>query len=184
MNKFCVMLAAFMAAGFVAVAAAADLKSGLQPGDFPPAFIVKDVTGPSMGEELCYRCKFQSRPVVSIFAHEVDENLAQLLKDIDKQVADNADKQMRAFFVLLTDNPKDAEARLAELAQKNDIKNIPLTIYEGSEGPKNYKLSADADVTVLMWVQSDVKVSHAFAKGKLDKDSIAKVVGDSNKILN
>ena len=38
-----------------AIAFAADLKSGLQVGDSPGAFNVKDCTGPAAGTSLCYR---------------------------------------------------------------------------------------------------------------------------------
>ena len=51
-------------------------------------------------------------------------------------------------------------------------------------GPENYKLSKDAEVTVMMWVESEVKVNHAFAKGKLDKKAIEEIVAETKKILN
>ena len=38
-----------------AVTVAADLESGLQVGDSAGFFLVKDCTGPSAGESLCYR---------------------------------------------------------------------------------------------------------------------------------
>ena len=36
-------------------ATAADLKSGLEAGQAPGAYQVKDCTGPSKGKSLCYR---------------------------------------------------------------------------------------------------------------------------------
>jgi len=158
-----------------------EVKSGLQPGSFPGPFGVLDITGPAKGETLCYRCKFGDKPVVSIFARSIDDNLAGLLKSVDGQIEKN--KQLNAFFVLLTDDAKGQEAKLAELAKKNEIKNVPLTIFEGNEGPDGYEISDKADVTVLMWVNSDVKVNHAFAKGKLDKDAIKNVAVETKKIL-
>jgi len=38
-----------------AVAVAGDLESGLQVGEKAGFFLVKDVTGPSAGNSLCYR---------------------------------------------------------------------------------------------------------------------------------
>ena len=38
-----------------AVAAAGDLKSGLEVGQRAGSFLVKDCTGPSAGKSLCYR---------------------------------------------------------------------------------------------------------------------------------
>ena len=51
-------------------------------------------------------------------------------------------------------------------------------------GPPDYKLSEKADVTVLMWVKSDVKVNHAFAAGQLNADSISEILKDTSKILD
>ena len=44
-----------MALATVNFAGAADIKSGLQVDEFPAAFNVTDITGPSAGEKLCYR---------------------------------------------------------------------------------------------------------------------------------
>ena len=38
-----------------AVALAAEIKSGLQVGEHPEAYNVKDCTGPAAGTSLCYR---------------------------------------------------------------------------------------------------------------------------------
>jgi hypothetical protein len=35
-----------------------------------------------------------------------------------------------------------------------------------------------------MWVESDVKVNHAFGSGSLNGEAIAKIVRDTSKILN
>ncbi|MBD3674615.1 MAG: hypothetical protein HUJ26_13920 [Planctomycetaceae bacterium] len=172
-----------MVLSMTSLAGAAEVQSGLQPGDAPPAFNVRDITGPKAGKTLCYRCMYGSRPVVSIFTREIDDNVASLIKQVDEQVGANGDKKMAAFVVLLTDDADAAEGKLKEVAEKNSIKNVPLTVYDGSAGPSSYKIAKDADVTVMMWNESDVKVNHAFAKGQLDKSKVKVVAGDSAKIL-
>ena len=78
---------------------------------------------------------------------------------------------------VLTEDKEGTEKKLKEIAQKEGgLKNIPLTIFEGSAGPDNYKIAKDADVTVLMWNQSKVKFNQAFAAGKLNEEAIEKVV--------
>ena len=47
--------AAIVALAFSAMAVADDLQSGLQVGDKAGPFNVRDVTGPSAGQSLCYR---------------------------------------------------------------------------------------------------------------------------------
>ena len=110
--------------------------------------------------------------------------MASLVKQLDKQVAANESKKMAGFVVLLTEDPDAAESELKAFAEKHGIKNIPLTIFDGSAGPESYKIAKDADVTVNLWVGLESKANFAFAKGKLDKDSIAAIVADTSKILD
>jgi hypothetical protein len=121
--------------------------------------------------------------VVNIFAREITDNLTSLVRQIDEKIGANSDKKMAGFVVLLTDDPDAAEVRLKELAEKNKIEHTPLTVYDGVAGPEEYAIAKKADVTVMMWVDGEVKVNHVFEKGKLDKGAIAKIVKDTAKIL-
>lgn len=165
-------------------AQAADIESGLQVGDYPGAYYVEDVTGPSAGEKLCYRCRYGSRPVVNIFAREMNDNVAKLVQELDKVVGKNKDDGMSAFVVLLTDKPDAAAKGLKASAGKLGIKHTPLTVFENSAGPGKYKIAKDADITVMMWVESDVKVNHAMKAADLNGEKIAKILADTKKILN
>ena len=49
-------------------------------------------------------------------------------------------------------------------------------------GPPDYELSRDADVTVLMWNESKVKVNRAY-KGELTEKDIGAIVADIPKLL-
>ncbi|MCO6456339.1 MAG: hypothetical protein J5I93_13655 [Pirellulaceae bacterium] len=122
--------------------------------------------------------------MVNVFAREITDNLASLVKKLDAVVGENQDKQMRGFVVLLSEDPDADEAKLKELAKKHGIKNVPLTIFDGVAGPGSYKISKDADVTVHYWLGTEVKSNHAFAKGQLSEAAIEKVVADAPKILN
>ncbi|HLQ43724.1 MAG TPA: hypothetical protein VK137_03265 [Planctomycetaceae bacterium] len=53
MRSFCAPALALLVA--TASLTAAELKSGLQPGDPAGAFQVKDITGPNKDKSLCYR---------------------------------------------------------------------------------------------------------------------------------
>ena len=122
--------------------------------------------------------------MVNVFTRSLTDDLASLVKQIDAQVAENKSKKMRGFVVLLTDDPDAAEGEVKAFAAKHGIKNVPLTIYDGVAGPSNYRIAKDAEVTVNMWVGLKSKANHAFAKGQLNQDEIAKVVADTAKILN
>ena len=121
--------------------------------------------------------------MINIFAREITDDLASLVKQVDEVVTKNADKKMAAFLVVLAEDADAAAPKLEELAKKHGIKNVPLTIFDGEAGPGNYKIAKDADLTVLMWLARDVKVNHALKKGKLDAETTKKIVADSATIL-
>lgn len=161
-----------------------ELKSGLQVGDYPFAYYVSDITGPHAGQQLCYRCKYGPRPVINIFTRDMDEKTVRLVKEIDKVVADNRDDGIAAFVVVLSDKPTIQESKLRRTAERHGIRHTPVTVFNNAAGPGKYKLCENADVTVLMWVEDDVKVNHAFRLADLSGSNIAKVVSDTRKILN
>jgi hypothetical protein len=121
--------------------------------------------------------------VVAIITRKLTGDLASLVKQVDEKVGANKDKKMASFVVVLSEDPAANEAKLKELAKKEGIKNVPLTTFADSAGPESYKVSKDAEVTVLLWVGLKVKANHAFAPGKLDKDGIKAVLDDTAKIL-
>ena len=121
--------------------------------------------------------------MVNIFARKITDNLTSLVKQIDDKIVANGDKKMAGFVVLLTDDPDAAEAQLKRLAEKQKIEKTPLTVYDGIAGPERYNIAEEADVTVMMWVGGEVKLSRAFEKGKLDKAAVAKLVKDTKTIL-
>jgi hypothetical protein len=181
MKKFVACIAAVLLGSSAVIAA--ELKSGLEIGDGVQPFYVQDVTGPSAGKDpLCYRCQYGSRPVVAIFTRKVDDKVAALVKEVDAKVAKSSEKKMAAFVVVLSDDPASNEAKLKELAKKEGIK-IPLTTFEKAAGPEEYKISKEAEVTVMEWVGGKVKATRAFAPGKLNEEGIKGVISDTAKIL-
>ena len=120
---------------------------------------------------------------MSIFARELTDDLASLVKQIDEQVEKNDDQQMAAFFVLLSDDPDAAAPKLEKLAKEQKIEHVPLTIYDGEAGPGSYKIAEEADVTILMWKGQTVQANHAFKKGELNAEKVKKVAAGTSKIL-
>ena len=177
------MLAAAVVLGLGGVAFAADLKSGPQAGqEVPGPFHPLNVTGEKAGEKFCLYCKNGDRPVAVVFARSVDDpNVQKLIKAIDDVTAKNAAAKMGSFVVVLS-NEEKLEGKLKDLAAKNKLKDVVLSI-ESPEGPKDYGIAKDADVTVLLYTERVVKGNYAFEKGKLTEKDVAKIVGDVAKIL-
>ncbi len=179
------LLAVLSVACCATVAAWAEEKSDcLKEGDSVAAFYVTDVTGPSAGDKLCYRCKYGNRPVVSIFAKQMNDKVAALTKQIDSQVAANKDAKMAAFVVILTEDPEGQTEALKSVASTQQIAHTPLTTFDGLAGPDKYKIAKDADVTVMMWVDSKVKVNESLKASDLTDEKIATLAKSTSKILN
>ncbi|MDA0808697.1 MAG: hypothetical protein O2983_03465 [Planctomycetota bacterium] len=184
MNRLLASSVVLAIAAASAVSFAADgVKSGLQPNEKAGFFLVKDVTGPNKDKSLCYRCKFGGRPVAAIFTREINDDLAGLVKKLDEAVKKNEDKQLKSFVVFLTNDPDKDEKKLEELARKHELKSVPLTMFDGETGPETYKISKDAETTVLLWKGLTVQSNHAYAKGKFDKKDTEVVLKDLNKII-
>ena len=162
------------------------VNSGLRPGDTAGAFYIEDITGPRKGSSLCYACAFGKRAVVNIQTTKITAELAKAIKKLDGLV-DSADSRKpdskHAFVVYLTEDPDAAAEELETLARKLDLKHIPLTIYDELTGPRSYKISEEAEVTVMMWDQTKVKYNHAFAPGQLDEAAVEKIVRDAKDHL-
>ena len=183
MKKFLASFAAVLVVAGMVIAA--EVESGLKVGDQVGAYNVKDITGPNAGKSLCYRCNYGARPVINVFTRTTGDDLAKLVKEVDKLVEENKDKKMAAFVTVLAEDADKIAPKLGEMAKKNGIKNVPLTIFDGESGPSDYKISDKADVTVLLWNKHEVKANVSVAKGgKIDDKVIKTVVAGSEKILN
>src|SRR4051794_19538687 len=104
-----------------------------------------------------------------IFAREITSGLTSLVKKIDEATAKNSDARMGSFIVFLSDN-EDLEKQLKDLARKEKLENIVLTI-DNPSGPRGYEVSKDAAVTVVFYNKRKVEANHAFRTANLaDKD--------------
>ena len=121
-------------------------------------------------------------PVAMIFAREISDPLTSLVKKIDKATAKNKDCRMGSFIVFLSDDEEAMEKQLKELAKKEDLKHIVLTV-DTPTGPPRYKVAKEADVTVVLYQRQKVKANYAFKKGELHEPDVEKIVADVKTIL-
>ena len=118
--------------------------------------------------------------MVCVFARKTSEPLASLVKQIDRKVNENG--ELKSFVVLIPKAGENPAENLRKLAAEAGIQHVPLTIGESPDGPPDYEIARDADVTVLMWSRHKVKVNHAF-KGELTEKDIRAIVADIPKLL-
>jgi hypothetical protein len=109
-----------------------------------------------------------------IFAREVSDNLTSLVKKIDAATVKNSGCKMGSFVVFCNDD-EDLKDKLAKLAEKEGLKKCILTI-DKPDGPPDYEIAKDADVTVVYYNKREVIVNKAFKKGELTAKAVDDVV--------
>ncbi len=171
------------------VNALADVASGPQVGEKVGAFTVTKVTGNpddgvADGKTLCYRCKMGQRPVVMIFARTADAGLAKLIEKLEEEVEEHADTKLTAFVNMIGPDAEALKKEAAEFAAKHEIKRVALVVPEDSEnGPPDFKIAPEADVTVICYKEGTVKANHALGKDALCCETIDAIVDASHDLV-
>jgi hypothetical protein len=126
-------------------------------------------------------CENGASPVVMIFARDVSEPLARLLVQIDEAAAKHRDQELGGFAVFLSER-EDLPPRLSALAKERSLKQVVLATDQPA-GPEGFKVSKEADVTVVLYRDYVVKANHAYRKGELTDAAVEKIVADLPKII-
>jgi hypothetical protein len=175
---------AIVATTSVRLSAGEEIKAGMQPGDAPSGFNIKEVVGPAesdKGTSFCYTCRFGTKPVVNVFAKKVDKNVAALVKKLDDQL--QKDEALKGYVVVLTEDQDATAAKLEEMWKSAGLKKMPLTTFEGMAGPKAYKINKNADVSVHLWNKRKVMNSFAFkSTDDIKADKIKEIVAAAKKL--
>ncbi len=116
-----------------------------------------------------------------IFAREVSGPLTSLVKKIDAETVKHESDHMGSFVVFLSDD-EGLPAKLKALAEKEGLKKIVLTV-DNPAGPRPYKITKEADITVVLYNQRNVKANHAYRKGELNDNAVQQVVAEIPKVL-
>ena len=98
-----------------------------------------------------------------------------LVKKID------AKSGLKSFVVYLSDDEK-MEETLKSFAKDNHLQHTVLAI-DNVSGPKSWKISKDAEVTVILYKEHEVQANFAFGSGGLTAAGAEKVLGALPKLL-
>ena len=175
---------AFAALLFASAAVAADpVQSGLPVGKRPGPYSFLVATGPQRGQPTCYVCEQHEggKPAAVVFARSLSDPLGKLLAKLE---AAGAGKDATGYKVWMTQVTPTADLdALAAWSQKQGLKGVPVGAFEGADGPPAYRLSPDADVTVMLFVKTQVVANFAFRKGELGDKGIEQVAGATPKLF-
>jgi hypothetical protein len=107
--------------------------------------------------------------------------LTSLVKKIDESLNKSSTK-CGSFVVMLTDDTDKMEATLKSMAEKEGLKKVVLSI-DNPQGPPNYKIAKEADVTVVLYKGRKVIKTFAFEKGKLTEKEVSEMTSAMAEML-
>jgi hypothetical protein len=165
------ILAAFLAGGYAAEPCASGLTLGQKPGPYSSIVSV----GAERGQSHCYICDTADHPAVVVFARRLSDPLGKLVAGLDKAVADDKRTGLRAWVTFLSDDQTTLDPKVVEWGKKYAVRGVPLGVFENLDGPPSYRLSRDADVTVLLFVNRKVVAHFAFREGEWTVERVADV---------
>jgi hypothetical protein len=157
--------------------------SGISVGGKPGPYTFHVATGPQRGQLTCYVCETAERPAVIVFARQMSDPLARLVKGLDKALEDQKGKELRAWVTFLSDDQTSLDPKLVKWADKHAVRRVPLGVFEDVVGPPAYKLARDADVTVLLYVKQKVVSNFAFHAGELTDARADEVLKELPRIV-
>jgi len=163
--------------------AAEPCQSGPQCGQRPGPYAFLIATGPKRGQSHCYICETADRPAVIIFARTPNDVLGKFLAKLDQALASHKAANPNAWVTFLGEDQPALEPKLVEWSRKHGLANIPVGVFEDNDGPPSYRLSRDADVTVLLAVNQKVVVNFALRAGELTEEKQKEIVEALPRIL-
>jgi hypothetical protein len=150
--------------------------SGPKPGKRPGPYSAVVSVGPQRGQSHCFICETANRPAVIVFARTLSAPLAKLARGLDKALATHKKAELRAWVTFLHDDQSTFDAKVVAWSKKHALRRLPLAVFEDLDGPPAYKLTRDADVTVLLYVKQKVVRNFAFRAGELTDTRLAAVL--------
>lgn len=166
-------------------ALAGDDAQPLKLGTAAVPFKVRDCTGPAAGKRVCYFCRYGRRPIISIFTRELNPDVIQLVRQVDRAVAQNSKQRLAALVVFVTKDTNAAEQRLKSFAKKHQIAT-PLTIFDesGEQLERDYKVAPNTGLSVMLWNEGTLRSYHAFSAARLQPADIREIIAETGKILD
>jgi hypothetical protein len=161
--------------------AAGTAKSGPQVGEkVPGPFHPLNINGPFAGQKHCLYCENGMKPTVMIFAVRPSAGVVRLLQSIEA-VAANSQKPFGVCVIFCSDDANMA-GQLQQMAKDAGLSRTVVALFH-ADGPKEYRLAADAEATVLLYNRVVVQANHAFKAGELTDPAITAVLVDLPTIL-
>jgi hypothetical protein len=154
--------------------------SGVPVGKRPGPYSFLLATGSDRGKQECYICGQDDKPTVVVFGRSLNANTAKLLASLDQEMTKRKDAGFKAWFTLLSDKA-DLDP-IAKWSQQTGLKNLTVGIYEDADGPPSYKLTREAEVTVLVFAKKQVLANFALRAKELTDKKLQEILKSLGKL--
>lgn len=148
--------------------------SGLQTGQRPGPYSFLVATGPQRGQQTCYVCETAEKPAMIVFARKLSDPLGKLLIKGDAWLA-GLPKDAGACWMTMLGEKTVTLDNLSKWAKEAGIKSVPVGVYDDPIGPPSFKLSDEAEVTILVYINRKIVGNFAYRAGELNDDAIKSI---------
>ncbi len=167
----------------------APLRSGPVAGKEVPSFFVRAITGPQMNRSVCFVCRNGDRPVVMVVLRRLEAGTPALLKAVDELIDRRRADGLRAFGVMLSDEPSKVAPHLQTISFDEKL-NMPLSVGPEALGERD-SLCVDptASATIVAYRQRKVIWTTALRSIELRDEAVRtrrtrEIVEQIEKLLN
>ena len=172
-----------------ATTASAPLQSGPVAGKEVPSFFVRAITGPQMNRSVCFVCRNGDRPVVMVVLRRLESGTPALLKAIDELIDRRRADGLRAFGVMLSDEPSKVAPHLQTISFDEKL-NMPLSVGPETLGERD-SLNVDpaASATIVVYRQRKVLWTVALRSHELRDEAVRtrrtrEIIEQTEKLLS
>jgi len=164
-----------------AVVAQETLFSGPQPGEAIPGFPLLAVNGPDAGREVDFVSRYGAAPVMLIFLHQIDRNVAALIQPCEKFAQDRVAAGLKTLYIYLTADKIEGERRMQAVTKSLRLQSQVAVSVDGVEGPGSYGLNKNVATTILVGKGGKVTANFAIVQpGMVDAP---KVLAEAGKLV-
>ena len=118
--------------------------------------------------------------MVFIFAKAPSDELASLVRKVDKLVSANEDKQLAAVVNFIGDPTDEYLAKAKEFGETHNIQNVAITVT--SDGDR-FAVNEDAEITVMNYKDKKVKFNFGSDNAELSEKEVSSIVKAAEEML-
>ena len=167
---------------FLSAALAQTPFSGPQPGEPIPGLRVLMVNTDDAGREIDFVAKHGNAPLLIVFLHQLDRNVAALMTPTERFSQDRAAAGLRTIWLYLAPDKVEGERRMQAVAKSLKLQSAVGVSVDGQEGPGAYGLNKQVAITAIAGRDRKVTANYAIVQpGMVDAPKlladVAKLVG-------